>query len=131
MESLRSIRVIRCCSKLIRSKLVWRINCFLFPGVFLDSKKVLNTVDHFILLHRLYHNGIRDIMNDWFSFYRSHRFQATQTESYSYIPNKRKISCVAPQGSFIGQLLSLIKINDRHIHSDIFDCLLFLLKAPA
>ena len=107
MASSRRIRVIRCCSKVLLRML------FFLAGVFLDLKKAFDTVDHFILLHILYHHKITDIINDWSSSYLSNRFQATHTDSY--ISNKSNIYCDVPRGSFLGKLLSLININDRHM----------------
>ena len=42
-------------------------------GILMDLKKAFDTVDHSILLNKLYHYGIRGIINDWFSFYLSGR----------------------------------------------------------
>ena len=40
-------------------------------GVFVDLQKVLDTVDHQILLAKLNHYGICGVLNDWFKFYLS------------------------------------------------------------
>ena len=36
-------------------------------GVFIDCKKAFDTVNHTIMLDKLYHYGIRGIVHEWFS----------------------------------------------------------------
>ena len=47
-------------------------------GMFIDLKKAFDTVDHSILLQKIYHYGMRGIVNDWFRSYLSNRIQSIQ-----------------------------------------------------
>ena len=44
-------------------------------GIFIDLQKASDTIDHNILLNKLHHYGITDLVNNWFSFYLSNRKQ--------------------------------------------------------
>ena len=44
-------------------------------GFFIDLKKVFDTVDHSILIEKLYHYGIRDTSNKWICSYLMNRYQ--------------------------------------------------------
>ena len=64
-------------------------------GVFVDLQKVLDTVNHKMLLHRLYHYRIGDLANCCFSSYLSNRKQfVTKNLQYG-----------VPRGSLMGPLL--------------------------
>ena len=79
-------------------------------GIYLDLQKAFDTVNHEILLYKLYNYGVRGIAYEWFSSYLSDRYQFTCVNSVC--SDLAKISCGVPQGSVLGPILFLIYVND-------------------
>ena len=68
-------------------------------GIFIDLQEDFDTVDHSILLNKMYHYGMRWLTNKWFELYLAKRKQflsingfASSTSSITYVP----------QGSVLG-----------------------------
>ena len=81
-------------------------------GVFLDQKKAFDTVNHHILLKKLFSYGIIGTILKWFESYLTDRlqfvtFDGTQSEVKS-------VKCGVPQGSILGPLLFIIYMNDLY-----------------
>lgn len=79
-------------------------------GIFIDLKKAFDTVNHKILLQKLYHYGVRGCAHEWFKSYLSNRKQFVKINNAE--SGLQDVTCGVPQGSIIGPLLFLIYVND-------------------
>ena len=82
-------------------------------GVFIYLEKAFDTVNHQILLTKLYHYGIRGVANKWFYSYLTNRYQKVSLNGES--SQRLPITCGVPHGSILGPLLFLLYINDMHL----------------
>lgn len=79
-------------------------------AVFLDFAKAFDTVNHDILLRKLYCYGIRGIVLELLKSYLSGRKQSVRVDGVE--SNRNEVRCGVPQGSILGPLLFVIYIND-------------------
>lgn len=81
-------------------------NC---AGLFIDITKAFDTVNHDILIHKLYRAGFRGFILDWFKSYLKNRTQRVVIGEKS--SDVKYINIGVPQGTVLGPLLFLIYIN--------------------
>ena len=90
---------------------------------FLDLKKAFDTVDHSILISKLYKLGIIGPILKWFKSYLSNRQQFVQIHKTK--SDIKPVVCGIPQGSILGPLLFILYINDLAEVSDTLHTILF------
>ena len=88
-------------------------------AVFIDLRKAFDTVNHGILLCKLYHYGIENTELKWLKFYLSNRRQYCLISGHD--SNFSHVTTGIPQGSILGPLLFSVDAND--LPNDVHDSL--------
>ena len=85
--------------------------------------KAFDTVDHGILIEKLYHYGIRGIANKWICSYLMNRYQYVNINGTN--SDYMNVLCGVPPGSILGPILFILYINDMCNVSTLLQPILF------
>ena len=89
-------------------------------AVCLDLSKAFDSLEHDVLLKKLYKCGIRGVAYNWFESYLNGRQMRVKcnvaSSGKTEYSNYMKVSYGTPQGSCLGPLIFLIFTNDLHRH---------------
>ena len=110
------------CLSYLNDKILKGFDWGMMTGMILtDLQKAFDTIDHDVLLQKLYAIGFSKRTINWFKSYLSNRsFKVNFENNFS---QPASVSCGLPQGSIFSPLLFLMYVNDM---SQAVECHLFL-----
>lgn len=79
-------------------------------ALYFDLTRAFDTIDHDLLLEKMYRIGIRGTANDWAASYLGDRTQIVVIDKFK--SNQKEITTGVPQGSILGPLFFIIFMND-------------------
>ena len=110
-SSFRKFHSSDTCLSYLNDKIAKGFDSSLLTGIVLfDLQKAFDTIDHNILIKKMFFLSFTDETIKWYTSCLSNRkFIISMENANSY---KASITCGVPQGSILGPLLFLIYIND-------------------
>ena len=79
-------------------------------ALFLDVAKAFDSINHDILLYKLYCYGFRGVAHQWFASYINNRMQYVNADGVKF--RLRLLRTGIAQGSILAPLMFLLYIND-------------------